>query len=262
MKKISLWYVIILVCFFSCRSYKDLTYFQDVQDQEMISLLPKDPPDYRIQVEDNLYVSITSNNAELNVVYNPAVSQVGDVRGGAVQMYDSPADQYINGYEVTENGELDLPILGKIPVKDLTLFEAEQRIRERAMEFLKEATVKVRLLSFQFTVLGEVKTPGVYSNFRDNLTVLEAIGMANGNTDYSHIKDILVIRNTNEGTKTFRLDLSTKAIFASEAYYLLPDDVLYVEPDKFKNFQLKAPTISLILSALTVVVLIANLVIN
>jgi polysaccharide export outer membrane protein len=78
------------------------------------------------------------------------------------------------------------------------------------------------LLSFKYTVIGEVRTPGTYMNYNNYLNVLEAIGRAGGISDYGSRDRILVVRPFSAGTKTFRLDLDDKKILSSEAYYLLP----------------------------------------
>ncbi|KKK61848.1 hypothetical protein LCGC14_3010250, partial [marine sediment metagenome] len=51
-----------------------------------------------------------------------------------------------------------------------------------------DAVVNIRLLSFKFTVLGEVNHPGTYTNFNNQLTVLDAIGKAGDITDYGNRK--------------------------------------------------------------------------
>ena len=124
------------------------------------------------------------------------------------------------------------------------------------------STVECKLLSFKFTVIGEVKAPGTYVNYNNYLTVLEAIGRAGGVGDYGNRNKVLVVRPMDKGTKTFRLDLQDKKILASEAYFLLPNDVVIVEPLKQKIFNMNLPTFSFILgsslSAITTTILLIN----
>ena len=91
-----------------------------------------------------------------------------------------------------------------IKVADKTVDQAIGAIRERAGVFLKDATMIVKLVSFKFSVLGEVARPGTYSNFNNQLTVLEAISMAGDITDFGNRRQVLVLRPTKEGTETFR----------------------------------------------------------
>jgi polysaccharide export outer membrane protein len=141
-----------------------------------------------------------------------------------------------------------------------SLKEAQEIIQTKVDEYIKNATVKVKLLSFKVTVLGEVKSPGVYYNYNNKMTVLDGISMASGVTDYGRIQKVLVLRPTDSGSKTFRLDLSNKKFLASEAFFLQPNDVVYVEPDKYKNLKLNSSAYSLVLSTLSTIVLFLNLI--
>jgi len=109
----------------------------------------------------------------------------------------------------------------------------------------------VKVLSFKVTVLGELRSPGVYYNYSSSMTVLEAIGMAGGVTDNARLSQLLVVRRTPTGSKSYRIDLSEKKLLSSDAYYLQPDDVIYVNADKLKNLNLTLPVYSFLLSGVT-----------
>jgi polysaccharide export outer membrane protein len=126
----------------------------------------------------------------------------------------------------------------------------------------KNSTVECRLLSFKFTVIGEVKAPGAYINYNNYLTVLEAIGRAGGVGDYGNRNRVLVVRPMDKGTKTFRINLQDKKLITSEAYFLLPNDVVIVEPLKQKIFNLNLPTISFVISTFTATITMTLLLIN
>ena len=72
-------------------------------------------------------------------------------------------------------------------------------------------------------------------------------------TDYSRLKKALVIRETPKGTVNMEVDLTDKAFLTSQAYFLQPNDVIYVWPDKYKNTRLNAPMYSLMLSTISIV---------
>ena len=149
-------------------------------------------------------------------------------------------------------------MLGKVSVAGKTLAEAEDTIRSIAKEYLKDATIKVRLFNYKLTVLGEVKMPGVYYNYNNYVTVFDAISLAQGITDYAKLKNVLVLRPTTRGTKTYSLDLNSKSMLASDGYYLQPDDVVIVQPGKNKGFQQKLPLITILVGSLSAILLIAN----
>ena len=135
-------------------------------------------------------------------------------------------------------------------------------IRQRSNQFLKDATVVVKLVSFKVSVIGEVNRPGSYNNYNSQLTVLEVISLAGDITDYGNRKSVLVLRPVTGGTKSFRLDLTDRQILTSDGFYLLPNDIVYVEPIKSKTFRINIPTISLFLTSVSTLILVLNYINN
>lgn len=238
----------------SCKTNKEMVYLNNTGDQELLEGMPGKTFQYIIKTDDNLYVDIQSMSPEVNAMFNP--TKAANSTGGTSQNYGQPSSQYLNGFQVDLLGHISLPVIGDVVVAGLSLKEAQATIQRKADEYLKDATVKVKLLSFKITVLGEVKSPGVYYNYNSNMTVLDGIGMASGVTDYGRIQKVLVMRTTEKGSKTFRLDLSNKKFLSSEAFFLQPNDVVYVEPDKYKNVKLNSPMYSLFLSTISTLILV------
>lgn len=221
----------------------------------MITDATRPAPVHKIQEKDNLYVSIISTNAEMNKIYNPANAGAPE---SIINRYEGVAGQFINGYEVDREGNITLPIIGKINVLGQTFRESEQTVERKAKSFLKEVTVKVRLLNYRVTINGEVKNPGVYYNYNYDFTVLDAISMANGVTDFAQINNVMIIRPTENGKEVFKINLNSKSSLLSDGYYLQPNDVVIVQPSRGKNQQLNIPQYSLILTSLSVVLLLLN----
>jgi len=235
----------------SCTTAKKLTIMEDVSPNETIRG-PKPAPIYHIKIKDNLFVSIATPDQDLTRTSDPTAS------GAAALSYEGPASRAVNGDIVDGDGNINLPMLGKVSVAGKTLPEAEDTIRSIAKEYLKDATIKVRLFNYKLTVLGEVKMPGVYYNYNNYVTVFDAISLAQGTTDYAKLKNVLVLRPTPRGTKTYALDLNSKSMLASDGYYLQPDDVVIVQPGKNKGFQQKLPLITIIVGSLSALLLIGN----
>ena len=74
--------------------------------------------------------------------------------------------------------------MGAVHLEGKTLDEARSFLQDEFNKNYKNGTVECKLLSFKFTVIGEVKTPGTFINYSNYLTVLEAIGQAGGIGDY------------------------------------------------------------------------------
>jgi polysaccharide export outer membrane protein len=89
--------------------------------------------------------------------------------------------------------------------------------------------------------------------------LLEAISQAGGTTDYSSLKKAVIIRETPAGIINMEVDLTDKSFLTSNAYYLQPNDVVYVSPDKNKNLKINAAMYSLAFSTISLILVIAKL---
>jgi len=236
----------------SCTSQKQLVYLQDVDSLTTENVYFRQQVDYKIQNQDILYIRILSIDDRTNDLINVASTRYQQ------NLFQNETSLFINGYSVDNSGNVELPIIGKVFVLNKTVEEAKDAIREKTDQYLRNASVIVKLISFKFTVLGEVNRPGVYKNFNNQLTVLEAIGMAGDISDYGNRTRILVIRPTKNETRTYRIDLTKKDVLSSEGFFLLPNDIVYVEPIKSKTFRINIPTLSLFLSTLTTLILVLN----
>lgn len=247
---------------FSCRSSKELIYLKDASNNEIINGLQNQNNQYILKTGDILYVSIKSISPEVNALFNPESNMEAGGGGMGYQKYTTPSGAYLFGFELDAEGNIKLPMLGKIKVSGVNLTQVESVVQKKADEFLKDAIVKVKLLNFKITVAGEVRNPGAYYNYNNSINVLEALALANGNTDFASIKKVMVVRAFNEGKKTYLLDLSSKTAYLSEAFYLQPDDYVIVQPDKYKNFQLNSQAYSLILSSMSMLLAVLGFVLK
>lgn len=208
---------------------------------------PMDIPDYKIQQRDILYITIKGMAADgkINDFLPSSPSS------GSANYIQGEAGQYMFGYDVNNNGEILVPVLGTIKVGGVSLSEARSIIQKEAEKQFNNVTADCKLLSFKFTVIGEVKSPGTYVNYNNYLTILEAIGRAGGLTDFGRRDKILIVRPVSSGTMTYTLDLKDKSILTSKAYFLLPNDVVIIQPMPKKIFNLNFPTYTAIFAALT-----------
>jgi len=209
------------------------------------------PPEYRIQKRDILYIRILSLNLEITQVMNNSA-------GTNINLMTNDASLYIYGYNVSDSGCVEIPVVGKVNVLNKTIEEAKTAISQQTAIYLKDATVIVKLISFKYSVLGEVTRPGSYQNYNNQLTVLEAISTAGDISSFGNKHKVMVIRPGNNGTKTFRLDLTSTDILSSDGFFLLPNDIVYVQPVKSYNFRVNLPTIGIFLSAVSTLILVLN----
>ena len=216
----------------SCANKKDIVYLQDVQSgavqpigsDALIKLVP----------QDKISIIVKSKDATLADLFNlPAkMTQIGTPSDIAFQ-----TPQGLSVYTVDNNGKIDFPILGKIDVAGKTRIEVGEDIKSRLLEgkHLREAVVTVEYANLSVSVMGEVQRPGRYAIERDKLTLLEALGMAGDLTIYGQRNNILVIREEHGQRKTYRVDLRrAEDLYASPAYYIKQNDLIYVEPNSFR----------------------------
>lgn len=242
----------------SCTSQKELAYLSNLSETEGEETFTMDIPDYKIQTRDILYITIKAMTPDGYIADFLSVA-----RGSSnANMIQTESGGYLYGFDVNPEGNIGLPAVGQIKVGGLTLEQTRKLVQESADKVFKNAIVECKLLSFKFTVIGEVRSPGTYINYNNYLTVLEAIGRAGGLSDYGRRDRILVVRPCDGGTKTFRLNLQDKKILSSEAYFLLPNDVVIVQEDSKKIFNLNLPTFAFILSSVTSAITTTLLLIN
>ncbi|MDP4275407.1 MAG: polysaccharide biosynthesis/export family protein [Bacteroidota bacterium] len=242
-----------LLIFASCTTQKQMVYLQNIDSAKAPDFFPNKQVDYQIQNQDILYVKVSTLNEEVSNVINNTSSSVSQQN-----LYQTDASLYVNGYSVDKEGDIEMPVLGKIKVSGLTLKQAKDSLQLRADKYLKDATVILKLLSFKVTVVGEANHPGVYKNYNNQLTVLEAVGMAGDVSDYGDRKKVLVLRPEKEGVRTYRIDLTSTDILKSPAFYLQPNDMVYIQPLKNKTFKNNMPSIQIFLTGITTLILVLN----
>lgn len=228
MKKNLILLLIAMLTIASCKTQEKIIYFQDTEQNGTVTT--QKPTALKLIPGDKIGVNITSaSTPELALRYSL-------IQGTA----SSSAQANINIYRYTldENGNVDLPGIGRLKVAGLTRSEAAALIQAKYREgIINDAIVTVASYNQYVTILGEVKTPGQYEITRDNLNILEAIGRAGDLTITGRRDRVKVIRQEGDASKTYYVDLRSKDLFNSPVYNLQQNDVVYVEPNKMRTGQ-------------------------
>lgn len=220
--------LVLLVFLDSCIPTKKLVYFPDPKfNTTELTPISNQANNYRLQPRDVLSVRIKTLDTESSEYFN-LQSQ------NAFFNYNQ-ASAYVNGYSIDEKGNIDLPEVGPVHVEGLTINEAQARIQKSFTNYLRKATIIVKLVSFKITVLGEVKDPGHYYIYNNQATLLEGLGLAGDLTDFGNRENITLVRQTNSGLGAILINLKDAQVLSSPYYYLQPNDVIYVQPLKAKN---------------------------
>jgi polysaccharide export outer membrane protein len=159
-----------------------------------------------------------------------------------------------------------LPILGNIQAAGLSKNQLKNNITQMVLDkkLLIDPIVNIRHLNFEVTVIGEVGHPTVINVPNEKISLLKALGLAGDITIYGKKDNVLVIRETQGNKKVKHVDLNSKDFLTSPYYYLLPNDVVYVEPnkDKVASVGRGRQLVPAILSGLSVVVIVLDRIIN
>ena len=210
----------------SCVSQRNVKLIQEKVNKEM-KVVFENPrtTTYRIQTGDHLYIRVYSVDPKTSKFFQADFPYLMNA-----------TYQYLNTYVVDEFGYISFSFIEKLYVLGLTIQEVQQSIQTQLDEYFKEATAYVKLVNFQVGVLGEVNSPGNYTIEQDQINVFQAIGLAGGITDFGNFKEVKLVRQTQTGSEIFFLDLTDTRILESPYYYLMPNDVLYIEPRSSKSW--------------------------
>lgn len=140
---------------------------------------------------------------------------------------------------VSNEGTIVFPLVGVVPVGGLTPQAAAEQLRDRlAQGYLVNPQVTLTVREFskrRFTVLGEVQKPGSYDMpDQQDVTVLQAIGMAGGYTRIANPSKITLMRNSNGQPQKMELNARQMARGNAESALLVqPGDVITVAESRF-----------------------------
>ena len=236
----------------SCISPKSIVYFQgDTLRYSVDSIRQSYTPP--IQPNDLLSIVIGSLSPESDAIFN-VPSQYTTVTTNYAASGSGSRQQSL-GYLVDSDGYIEMPLVGRIRVRDMKTQVAADTIRARLLTYLREPTVTIRSLNFKVSVLGEVVRPAVYVISDEKITLPELLSLAGDLTIYGRRDNITIIREENGLREYAKVDLTSRNIFDSPYYYLHKNDVIYIEPIKARmtatdrNVQL-IPVITGIVSAL------------
>ncbi|MDC1372994.1 polysaccharide biosynthesis/export family protein [Flavobacteriaceae bacterium] len=215
----------IFTLFQSCVSKKEMLYLQDVESYNNTEVTYNH---HTLQVDDILKISVGALMPEAALPYNNIA---------AVNMAANNLDvMKLDGYLVSQNSTINFPVLGELSVKEKTTQDLENDIKKLLVDggYLINPNVTVRLLNAKVTILGEVQRPGTFSFTENNISLLQALGLAGDLTINGSREDVVVLRRVDGLQTTERINL-TSANFLSGPYQMVkPNDVIVVNPNSAK----------------------------
>lgn len=215
------------------------------------------PEEYKIKPNDQLFIQVISDDP-----MNAAFLNLVNTQGNSGNLGNSANSLELITYLVDEHGNISYPQLGEITVEGLTTAEVRDIVQKRVNSYLESASVFVKLVNRNITVLGEVRSPGQKLMVKNQLTIFEALGTAGDITDYGNRQTVKLIRELPEGKHIALLNLTDPNLITSPYYYVLPHDIIYVEHSTkiygAKNMPYAAP-LSITASVVSIGLLVLNL---
>lgn len=230
-----------------------------------------------------VYFQGSLSNAEANKNYTPVLKSddllsitVSSTEPEAVKPFNLTISNYFNnnvggyamgaptppGYLIDAEGNIDFPVIGKLKLAGLSRSAAIDYLKEQLKPYVTNPTVLIRILNFKVTVLGEVRNPGTFTIPNERITLPEALGIAGDLNITAVRKNILVIRDENGKKTEYRVNLTSKELFASPVYYLNQNDVVYVEPNRAKinSSVINPANVGIIISSVSLIVTVLALI--
>ncbi|MCG8320877.1 MAG: polysaccharide biosynthesis/export family protein [Cytophagales bacterium] len=206
--------------------------------------------EYRLKSEDILQIKVfTTTVAEFNW-FAQAQTQL---EGGG--------DPLLSGFIIDEQGNIELPVIGDVKINGLTLSEAQKKISNLLQQGgLESPKVVIKILSFQYTVLGEVRAPGTFNNYTGKINILEALANAGDFSDFADRKNVKIVRYENNIARVLYVNVLDRDILSNPYFYIQPNDQIIVDPVKAVNARTGQQNIAVSLSILASVASIALLV--
>ncbi len=232
--------ILSLISTASCVPTKELNYFNDLSELEEPGVNPRTQK--LIMPFDKLYIKVISIDPTTSQIFNATE----EMRNGG--------SNGILGYLVDESGNVNFSFIGNIQVTTLTLAQASEKIEKALNDYVGKTSVTVKYIDNQITVLGEVQRQGVYPFTQDKLNIYEALGLGGGLSQYGDRKKIILIRNEGGRIMHYKLNMSDSKIANKDYYYILPNDVIVVEPLKAISSSYQNITYTTILSSITTLI--------
>jgi len=229
---------------FSCVPKEKMKYISE-QGEDISIDYEKIREEKTIKPHDRLYIKALSLDEKTNQIFKDESRMYGELH------------MKLNSYEVSDSGYIDFPFVGKIDVEGHTIPKAEDILEEEISMYLPNTSIDLKYAGNYVTVLGEVRDPGNHLFFKERVNIFEALGHAGGITDHGNKQEVMVVRDSKNKTHYQTVDITRKNLAKTYYYYLLPGDVIIVQPlnTKFKemrNFELEGLILSGVTTAITV----------
>jgi polysaccharide biosynthesis/export protein len=215
----------------SCKT-QNLFHFSPEKENEEIKLdsIFRYRADYQhiIEIDNKVNISVWGQD-ELSI---------GSVYG----IYNSN-EVYGKWLMVDANGNIEIPKIGTMMVKGMTLPMLKDSIKSLISQWIANPIVDVKVMNKEITLLGEFRNPAVIPVDKDNNSLLELVAKAGGFEYYANLKSIKVLRQDGPKVKIANIDLTIASDEGARNIQLRPGDIIIAPSKKNKEFDKRISTI-------------------
>lgn len=241
----------------SCSSYKDIVYFQNIDDVELKPLTTEF--EAVIKKDDRLTIIVSGPDKTVTAPYNLTLAEMS----ASGNINSNPETSTLT-YLVDSEGYITFPIIGKIHVEGMTRNQLVDYLTAEIGKDVKDPIVYVSFRNYKVTVLGEVRSPGTFTIESEKINILQALGRA-GDLSITAQRDGILLIREEDGVQTHHtIDLKDSHLLDSPYFYLQQNDVVVVPPSPTRVATATAPTNiwSVALSSVTTLVALLSLILR
>lgn len=241
-----------------CTSYKDIVYFQNIDDVKLNPL--SNEFEAVIKKDDRLTIVVSGPDKTVTAPYNLTLNEMSVTSSTSGTNPENATLTYL----VDVNGDIEFPILGKIHVEGMTRSKLVDYLTREIGKDVQDPIVYVSFKNYKITVLGEVRNPGTFTIDSEKINILQALGKAGDLNLTAERADILLIREV-DGTQTHhKVDLRDAHLLDSPYFYLQQNDVVIVSPSptRVRTATTATGIWSVVLSSITTAIAIITLIIK
>ena len=209
--------------------------------------------DYELRIGDRLYIYVYSVDDRINKMFNASGAGVSssmlrqNSSGGGYDLYT---------YLVLEDGSIDFPMVGHVPVRGKTTREVKLLLEKELSSFVtgygeyQMISVEVNIVRRTFNVISD-RGSGIFTIQKEKVTIFEALALAGDIGDFGDRSKVRIVREKEGVTQVKEFDVRSEDIINSEFYYIEPNDVIYIQRIKGQSFGINSVTTTISVVATT-----------
>jgi polysaccharide export outer membrane protein len=210
--------------------------------------------DYQVRVGDRMYIYVYSIDERVSQMFN---SSGHGINASQMRQNNMGGSYDLYTYLVHEDGTIDYPMVGKVPVRGKTTREIKLLLEKELAGYIASSyteyqvvSVEVNIVRRSFSVISDHGS-GTFTIQKEKVTIYEALAMAGDIGDFGDRSQVRIIRETEGKTQIKVFDIRSKDIINTEFYYIEPNDVIYIQRIKGQSFGINSVTTTISVAATT-----------